>query len=178
MASKTVAMVLCIVGGIFYMIGGLFGGFFIAGYEAYVATRGILTDTVFEQVFWILELSIIVGVATGALIIIGGVLMHSNNPKRRRLGGIFAIIGMLAGAVNTLGGVLFGITLTIVGSIVGLMYKEPQPATPTLPPVQSVGLGHATGPALTPLATRVCPSCGFNISPYAKFCPSCGKQFG
>jgi hypothetical protein len=176
MASKTVAMMLCIVGGIFYMIGGLFGGFFIAGYEAYVATRGILTDTVFEQVFWILELSIIVGVVTGA-IIIGGVLMHSNNPRRRRLGGVFAIVGMVAGAVNTLGGVLFGIILTILGSIVWLTYKEPQVSISTLPLVSSVSPGMASAPAFTPVVTRVCPSCRSDISQDAKFCPHCGKQF-
>ena len=177
MASKTVAMVLCIIGGIFYMIGGLFGGFIIAGYEAYVATQGTFTDTIFEQVFWIVELSIIVGVVTGTIIIVGGVFMNSKNPKRRRVGGIFAIIGMLAGAVNTVGGILIGIILTIVGSIVGLRYKEHQVTIPSSTPVPSIGPGDATAPALTPVVTRVCPSCKSDISQDAKFCPRCGKQF-
>ena len=177
MASKTVALVLCIIGGIFYMIGGLFGGFIIAGYEAYVATQGTFTDTIFEQVFWIVELSLVVGVVTGTIIIVGGVLMNSNNPKRRRLGGIFAIVGMLAGAVNTVGGILIGLILTIVGSIVGLRYKDHQVKTPSYTPIPSVSPGDAIAPALTTAVTRVCPTCKSDISQDAKFCPHCGKQF-
>src|SRR5437879_13504469 len=117
MASKAAAMVLCVVGGLFYMLGGFAGGTLIMIYETFLR-YGISASALDNQdFFWILELSIVIGVITGSMIIVGGVMMNSKLAERRRLGLRIAVIGTVAGLVNTLGGAVLGALLSLIGCI-------------------------------------------------------------
>ena len=150
MASKAAAMVLCVVGGLFYMLGGFAGGTLIMIYETFLR-YGISASALDNQdFFWILELSIVIGVITGSMIIVGGVMMNSNLAERRRLGLRIAVIGTVAGLVNTLGGAVLGALLSLIGCILGTTYKEPRPmgsaAIPSLSPASPPPVAAAFSP--------------------------------
>jgi hypothetical protein len=119
--DKKTAMILTLVGGIFYVIGGLLAGLVVGGLTAF--TGGLTgnpqalqeASNHFATIFG-------TGLITGIIIIIGSVMINSNSSKLRKVGGIIAIIMALLGIVNTLGGLLIGFILTMVGSIYGITY--------------------------------------------------------
>jgi len=107
--TKKVAAVLTIIGGVFYVIGGLLG---FGGLLA-----GILR----------------IGLVAGPIIMVGGVLVNSKVRKVRVAGSVLAIAGIIFAGVYGCGGLIAGLVLTFAGSISGLRYKEPIPVRQTLP---------------------------------------------
>jgi len=102
MVSKKAAVGFTIIGGVFYVIGGLT--------LARSITVGVLP----------------VGLLAGIIIITGGVLISSKSRAVREAGGVLAIIAVLFALVNGCGGLLVGLVLTLAGSISGIRYKAPQ----------------------------------------------------
>jgi hypothetical protein len=124
--SKTAAMVLTIIGGVFYIMGGFIAGAIVwAALGSLSVLLGSPNPT--EVATSALMTSIEVGLFSGIIIIIGGVLIHARSRKVRVIGGVLAIVGMLVGIINTFGGLLIGLILTLLGSIFGFLYKEPEP---------------------------------------------------
>ncbi|MGD0396931.1 MAG: zinc ribbon domain-containing protein [Nitrososphaerales archaeon] len=117
---------------------------------------------------------LILGIFTGALIITGGALLNSDSPGRRKSGGILSIAMMVIGAVFTLGGLLIGFILVLIGSVIGLTYKgEPDVVVGVTPmgPAWSAPVGES------PTAQRpvkFCIKCGSALYEGAVFCGVCG----
>jgi len=120
-----------------------------------------------------------VGVVTGALIIFGGYLFQSQEPNRRKAGGILAAVMLILGSLPTLGGLLIGFILTAIGCYMGLTYKAARSnLTIGLGPVGSVTLGPQTsaptGSGAGPL--NYCIKCGSRVRDGAVFCGACGAR--
>jgi len=124
--SKTAAMVLTIIGGVFYIIGGIVAGAIVGAGLGFLAGLSGSPNPV-QTATSALIIGIEVGLFSGIIIIIGGVLIHAKSRKVRVVGGVLAIVGMLVGVINTFGGLLIGLILTLLGSIFGFLYKEPEP---------------------------------------------------
>ncbi len=113
----TAAFVLSLIGGILYLLIGIviaalaavIGGLAsIAGYGAaglaVVAVGGI-------------------GLVCGIVIIIGAVMMNSSNRSRVRVASVIVLVFTIIGAIFTLGGLVIGFILALIGSILGLTWK-------------------------------------------------------
>ena len=116
----TAAFVLSLIGGIFYLLFGIvivalaavIGGLAkIAGYGAAglaVAAVGGIGG---------------IGLICGIVIIIGAVMMNSSNRFRVRAASIVVLVFTIIGAIFTLGGLVVGFILALIGSILGLTWK-------------------------------------------------------
>jgi len=185
------------VGGVFYVIGGAlvaslasalsglgnlgdifgnYGGLLTPTTTTSVSTSG-LNDIVYAVGGF--------GIVAGVLIIAGGFLMGSEQPNRRKAGGIMAVVMMVLGALPALGGLLIGFILTAIGGYMGLTYKAARSNfTVGLGPVGSVTLGpqstshpSAGAPAEAgagPL--NYCIKCGSRLRDGAVFCGACGAR--
>lgn len=178
MASKQAGAVLTILGGVFYIIGSLLGAVLTAvfvgmanafpnGYQGApsvgLGSAGAIAVLVFG-----------LGIFSGAMIIVGGALLNSDSSDRRKAGGVLAIAMMIIGAIPTFGGFLIGFILTLIGSVIGLTYKQGPDVvigTMAMPP---------QGPpaAAQPGPSRFCPKCGLALQQGAVFCGSCGAPVG
>lgn len=188
MVSKQVGAVLTILGGAFYVIGALVGwvaaaGFFFGLFGSYTSVTsspgpsnlytGPSGGFNFGELGTVLLLLIIFGIFTGTMIIVGGALLNSDSPGRRKSGGILAISMMVLGALPTLGGFGIGFLLTLIGAVLGLTYKESSPDI-------VVGYQPATAPMPQPSSpprtgsTRFCIKCGQTLPEGAVYCGSCG----
>jgi hypothetical protein len=98
--TKKVAAVLTIIGGVFYIIGGLLG---FGGLLA-----GILR----------------IGLFAGPIIMVGGVLVNSKVRRDRVAGGLLAIVGVIFAGAYWCGGLIAGLVLTFTGSISGLAIRS------------------------------------------------------
>jgi len=126
LVSKMIGAILTIVGGVFYVFGSflgtaMFGGFFAALLRISSAKGGSVSTSALATA---LTLLLALGVATGGLIILGGILLNSDRVQRRRVGGILAIVMVLIGFIPSLGGFALGFCITLMGAILGLTYKE------------------------------------------------------
>ena len=109
------------------------------------------------------------GVVSGGLIIVGGALLNSDSPDRRKSGGILAIVMMIVGAIPTLGGAVIGFFFTLLGGVIGLTYKgEPDII------IGSVPMPPASQPAGSGGPLKFCIKCGLALHAGAVYCGSCG----
>ncbi len=180
------ASVLTIIGGVFYVIGGvvvaaavgsigglfsgsggLFTGLPIAGGNSTaLSSSGLATIGYAVAGF---------GIISGFLIILGGVLFTSRNPGRRKLGGILTVVMMLLGGLATLGGLVIGFILTSIGAYVGLTSKGGRVAA-RAGPLGAV-IGGQEGPTGTGGGpTNYCVRCGSKLKDGAVFCGACGER--
>lgn len=127
--NKKTCMILMVVGGAFYIIGGLAATFLVAALGG-IAVGLTGSPEVARQAQEAMVTAIITGFISGVLIIVGGVLVNSEIRSRRVIGGALGIIGALIGIMNTFAGLLIGLVLTLVGVIGGITYKPstPQPS--------------------------------------------------
>src|SRR5208282_2627956 len=93
-------------------------------------------------------------------IIAGGVMLNSDNSGTRKAGGIVALVMMLIGAIPTLGGLVIGFILVLIGGILGLTYK------PTMP-------DFVIGYQQVPTPMRAAQTSAQSFGP-RNFCPKCG----
>lgn len=125
------------------------------------------------------------GIASGILITLGGFLMKSEIPARRKTGGILAVVMLFLGALPTLGGLLIGFILTAIGGYMGLTYKATRSnIVVPLGPVGSVTLGPQSAPISSADAPsgaghgplNYCIKCGSRLREGAIFCGACGAR--
>jgi zinc-ribbon domain len=174
------AAVFTILGGVFYVFGSFlgaavfgslfglasaFGGLSTPGRGFSLANAGAAAISI-----------LVFGIFAAILIIIGGALLNSDDGSRRKAGGILAIVMMILGAVPDVGGFLIGFIFVLMGSVLGLTYKEMSPdltigvaQTPTLYGPQSLQtlVGGSTG--------QFCIKCGKQLYEEAQFCKFCGS---
>ncbi len=187
MVSKQVGAVFTILGGAFYIIGsflgaiagagflfGFFGAFSSGGcpYPSawpFATCQSVNANSLGEAILLILAF----GIATGALIITGGALLNSDSPGRRKSGGILAIAMMVLGALPTLGGLVIGFFFTLIGSVLGLTYKE-------LSPDIVVGYQPVAAPTTSAVSRtgplKFCIKCGSALHEGSSFCGVCGAE--
>jgi hypothetical protein len=142
-------MVLSIIGGIFILIGGLFGVW--VGAVVSALTFGFAGGTV--------VLLGAVGVIIGILTVVFAVLlgMHSAN---HTMYGVLIIVFSIISWITAFGGFFLGFLLALIGGILAVTFK------PTVPVVWQQPV------------QRVCPKCGRVVDPNVKFCPACGNSLG
>lgn len=122
------AFVLSLIGGILILLGsivtalfaGIFGGVmmffpFLGGLGALIIFIGIL------------------GLIFGIIILVGAVMIYSNNPSRIRTGSIIVLVFSIL-SLFTGGGFIIGFILTLIGSILGLVWKPPEERSRLPPP--------------------------------------------
>ena len=91
------------------------------------------------------EIIALFGFVAGGVIILGGVMVNSDRPGRRKLGGILEVAMVLVGGLPTLGGFVIGSILAGIGAYLGLTYRPNAGATVIgLGPVGSVAPGQQT----------------------------------
>lgn len=128
--DKRTSMILMVIGGAFYIVGGAVAYFIVATVGG--AVVGLTGNTNFaKQTTETMSTVVATGLISGALIIIGGVLVNSESRRNRIVGGVLGILGALIGIINTLAGLIVGLVLTLVGAIGGMTYKEQPPQRPT-----------------------------------------------
>jgi hypothetical protein len=149
----TAAFVLSLLGGIFYLIGGL-GVAAIASLALLIPFAGVAIFAVG-----------LIGLGSGIIMIYGASMMNSEDKGKVRTGSILVLVFTLVGAIFTLGGILIGFLLALIGSILGLTWS------PTVTVVQP-----QPAPAPVAAGAKYCPRCGTQVSADTAFCPKCGTK--
>ena len=169
--SPTTAFILSLLGGIFIIIGGFvwmgIGMFFEAlgslggtgGLSSLTGGLGNLTSIsgsasgAGSPIETLGGLGVLLGIATIAV----AVLMHQS-PQRHQLWGGLVLTFSVISWVTSLGGLVVGFLLGLVGGVLAISWR-PSTAAP-VPPVQTA---------------RFCPACGTAVGQDSKFCQNCGK---
>lgn len=131
MARPTTAFALCLVAGIIYLIVGVIIAAASSQVGSITAVSGI------SNIQTLVAIVGGVGAACGVVMIVGSILMNSDTKSRVRTGAVLVLIFAIVGALFTAGGLFIGIILALIGSILGLMWKGPEPtqmpsAAPTI----------------------------------------------
>lgn len=183
MVSKQIAAVFAILGGVFYLFGSFVGGFLFGSLFGFANAFRSFSNPAVPAVGNSLAkagaaaLSIFVfGLFAAMLIIVGGALLNSDSGSRRKAGGILALVMMVLGAVPDAGGFFIGFVFVLVGSVLGLTYKEGSPdltigVAQTTPHYGSQGPQASTGN----IAGQYCIKCGKQLHEGAVFCKYCGS---
>ena len=132
MAEKpTAAFVLSLIGGIFILLGGIYGAIIgIIGGAAMSVIPG------FEWLSGLIIMLGILGLIFGIIVILGAVMINSGERGKVRTGSILVLIfSILSLFVGGTGGFVIGFILSLVGSILGLTWKPSEEAPPPPPPV-------------------------------------------
>ena len=183
MVSKQIAAVFTILGGVFYVFGSILGAFLFGSLFGFAsAFRSFSTPAVPAVGNSLANASaaalslFVFGIFAAVLIIIGGALLNSDQGPRRKAGGILALVMMVLGAVPDVGGLFIGFIFVLVGSVLGLTYKE-------FSPDLTIGISQ-TNPAYRPQgpttssgtsAGQFCIKCGKQLYEGAVFCKFCGS---
>ena len=150
---NSTAVIFTLVGGAFYVIGGALvvglAGALSSSLNGFDLTSlgfpGLNTTTPPVDTSGVSDIVYLVGafgVISGVLILFGGYLLESENPSRRKAGGILAVVMCFLGALPALGGLFIGFVFTLIGGYLGLTYKSTAPNFVVgLGPVGSVTLG-------------------------------------
>jgi hypothetical protein len=179
------------VGGVFYIIGAvvvavLVGSLSSLSSSSYGDLFGTDTSTIESglsagSLDGISNDILVIGVIVGLVMVFGGVLFNSESATRRKAGGILVVLMIIIGGIPTLGGLLIGFILAVIGAYLGITYKSNMRGiTIGLGPVGSIALGsqagfQPTGPAgMGPL--NYCIKCGSPIRSGAVFCGACGAR--
>jgi hypothetical protein len=121
--SKNTAVYLSIVGGVFYIVGGLITAFIVTalgGFLSGLGAPGYTKESVLSEAGFLFAFGVIIGLI---IIAVSLTLLRSDNLRNRRIGSIINIIVAILGAINTLGGLLIGLILVIVGSAIAITGK-------------------------------------------------------
>jgi zinc-ribbon domain len=176
LVGKTGILALSILGGIFYIFGGIIGAYFIAGVLAGVSlqagqsTASLTLAAISQQYSGLISALVSVGVITGTLIIVGGGMMRSTG-RTRKFGAVLSLGAMIVGAPATLGGVLIGLIFTLLASVLGLRMKDTgfmQSTQATVPSYSGMASPGGVG------RPRYCVRCGTPVYQDDRFCPNCG----
>jgi len=129
--KPTAAFVLSLIGGIFILLGGIYGAIIgIIGGAAMSVIPG------FEWLSGLIIMLGILGLIFGIIVILGAVMINSGERGKVRTGSILVLIfSILSLFVGGTGGFVIGFILSLVGSILGLTWKPSEEAPPPPPPV-------------------------------------------
>ncbi len=117
MAEKpTAAFVLSLIGGIFLILGALVW-FVVGALFAFFPTLGLGFATLGA-----------IGVVLAIIVILGGVMMYAKPEQHVAWGAIVLILSFVS-IPFTFAGIIIGFILTLVGGILGLVFKP----TPMMP---------------------------------------------
>jgi uncharacterized membrane protein (UPF0136 family) len=121
--SKNIPIYLSVIGGAFYIIGGLVAYFIVislGGFLSGLNAPGYTEGSVLSEAGFLFAFGAIIGLI---IIIVSLTLLRSEKLRNRRIGLIINIIVAILGAINTLGGLLIGLILVIVGSVMAVTKK-------------------------------------------------------
>jgi len=182
LASKQAAAVLTIIGGVFYLVGSVVGSIITAlasdltslssGFNpSNPGASSIPSISSIPNLSSSFSLAVLgFGALCGAVIIVGGALINSDNAGWRKGGGILALAAMVIGAVPDVGGLLIGFILILVGGILGLTYKPNEP---------DIRIGIVQAPQASSTMNSgsgtYCIKCGKQLHEGALFCKYCGS---
>lgn len=180
MVSKQIAAVFAILGGVFYIFGSFVGGVLLGSIfgiaDSVRSFSSPLESNAVAKAGDAAAGILVFGIFVGVLIIVGGALLNSDTGSRRKAGGILAIVMMILGAIPDLAGFGIGFVFVLIGSVLGLTYKETSPDL-------TVGIERAT-PVFGQQGQRTysgstggqfCIKCGQQLHEGAAFCKYCGS---
>jgi len=142
--KPTAAFVLGLVGGIIDLL--IAFALFVHGARLASIGGGFLAGYGFIGMIW------------GVLSIVFSALLYAQ-PARHQLYGALVLVFAVLSWFGSIGGLIIGFLLGLIGGILGIVWKPSAPTAPVQPPI-----------------TRICPNCGRVISEETKFCPNCGRQ--
>jgi glucan phosphoethanolaminetransferase (alkaline phosphatase superfamily) len=124
MAGKpTAAFILALIGGIFILLGGLVMGTFgavVLGLQTMFHSTPTASNVAFSGMM---------GILFGVIVIILSALMYVSAPAKPQRVKMFGVAVLVLGILSiwtALAGLLIGLILTVVGGILGIIYK-PKP---------------------------------------------------
>jgi hypothetical protein len=125
MTRPTAAFALLLVGGILIVV---FAGLYLLAKDwvesilpsGWVPTIPELTRTLGGK-----ENMYILGLVWGILVIIGAALTYTGKTRNVRAGSIMGLVFGILSLLEVAGGLYIGFILTLVGSILGLLWKPP-----------------------------------------------------
>jgi len=179
LVSKQIAAVFAILGGVFYVFGSFVGGVLLGSLFGIAdSIRGFSSPggDILANAGAAAVSIVVFGIFAGVLIIVGGALLNSDQGSRRKAGGILAIVMMILGAVPDVAGFGIGFIFVLIGSALGLTYKETSPdltiaveqRTPVY--VQQGQRGYSAS-----MGGEFCIKCGKQLHEGAVFCKYCGS---
>lgn len=183
MVSKQIAAVFAILGGVFYLFGSFVGSFLLGSLSGFAGAFRGFSNPAGPSVgnslanAGAVALSVFVfGLFAAMLIIVGGALLNSDSGSRRKAGGILALVMMVLGAIPDVGGFFIGFVFVLVGSVLGLTYKESSPDL-TIAVAQTTPLYGSQPAQASPAGTagQFCIKCGKQLYEGAVFCKYCGS---
>ncbi|MCW4045310.1 MAG: DUF6114 domain-containing protein [Candidatus Bathyarchaeota archaeon] len=126
--KPTAAFVLSLLGAIFIIIGGLvyavvfsiIGGVF--DFIGFGGLGGLITILGFLGIVW------------GVLVLIGAIMMNSEDKSKVRTGSILVLIFSILSWVGAAGGIFIGFLLGLIGGILGLTWNPSRYEAPPPPP--------------------------------------------
>lgn len=128
MANKPRSAVISLIaGGAFYVVGGFAAAMLVGALGALVG--GLGAKGVAAQAQQAATAAIATGLLSGVVIILGAILANTGSKTKVRIGAILALIFALIGLGNTFGGLLIGLVLVIVGSVLALIWKTEETKT-------------------------------------------------
>jgi len=129
MAEKpTAAFVLSLLGAIFIIIGGLI-------YAVIFSIIGGVFDFIgFGGLGAMAMLIGVLGVVWGILVLVGAIMMNSEDKSKVRTGAVLVLIFSILSWVGAAGGIFIGFLLGLIGSILGLTWNPSRYESPPPPP--------------------------------------------
>lgn len=121
--KRSTAAILGAIGGAMYIMGGITAAYIIAvlsGIDAGLSNCQSLAQQGASDVNFALAFGFIMGTIIIALSI---GMLRSENKRIRQIGGALVIIVALLGAINTFGGLIVGIILSIAGAVGAMTSK-------------------------------------------------------
>ncbi|HEX4920102.1 MAG TPA: zinc ribbon domain-containing protein [Candidatus Bathyarchaeia archaeon] len=180
MGDKPIAgTVLSILGGLCVLIGGLIQAFLGSFISSFGGALGSSSATNVGNIFSILGY---LGIAFGALMIVGGIMMAVKPATHKMWGAIVLVLSIVSLATSSVGGFIFGFILGLIGGILGLVFKTHlAPSMMSAQPMGSMPLntyGSNIANTGTPSGAfgSTCKSCGASIPAGASKCANCGAS--
>jgi len=121
--KPSTAAILGAIGGVMYIVGGAAAATLIAalyGVDAGLSGNQAYVKAGVNDANFLVAFGFIVGIIIIALSV---TTLKSTNKKMRQIGGVLVIIVALLGALNTFGGLIIGIILSIAGAVGAITYK-------------------------------------------------------
>ncbi len=117
----TTAFALCLVAGIVYLIVGII---IVVASPQVGSIKDLTGISGIQTLFAIVG---VVGSICGVVMIVGSLLMNSDVKSKVRTGAVLVLVFAIVGAFFGAGGLFIGFILALVGSILGIMWKGPEP---------------------------------------------------
>ena len=147
----TAGAVLSLVGGIFILLAGLV---FAALGAIFSFVLGGFTGLFFVEL------------VLGILVIVMAILMFAAPRMKTAWGALVIVLSIVSLPFPGFGGFVIGFILALIGGILALVYKAPQPmmGSPMMAPPPMAGAPPAT-----------CPACGGPVDAARRVCTRCGR---